>query len=78
MSRYCQVTGARPVTGYSISHSHRRSKRRWLPNLQTKHYWVPSLGRRVTLTVGAKGIKIIDKLGIDVVVAQMRARGERV
>lgn len=78
MSRYCQVTGARPVTGHSISRSHRRSKRRWLPNLQRKRYWVPSLGRTVRLTVSAKGIKIIDKKGIDVVVAQMRARGERI
>ena len=78
MSRYCQVTGARPVTGHSISHSHRRAKRRWLPNLQRKRYWVPSLGRTVRLTVSAKGIKIIDKKGIDVVVAQMRARGERI
>ena len=78
MSRYCQVTGARPGTGHSISHSHRRTKRRWLPNLQRKRYWVPSLGRTVRLTVSAKGIKIIDKKGIDVVVAQMRARGEKV
>ena len=78
MSRYCQVTGARPITGHSISHSHRRTKRRWLPNLQRKRYWVPSLGRTVRLTVSAKGIKIIDKKGIDVVVAQMRARGEKV
>ncbi|MDO4899245.1 50S ribosomal protein L28 [Actinomyces sp.] len=78
MSRYCQVTGARPATGYSISHSHRRTKRRWLPNLQTKRYWVPSLGRTVKLRVSAKGIKIIDRVGIDVVVARMHARGERV
>lgn len=78
MSRYCQVTGARPVTGHLISHSHRRTKRRWLPNLQRKRYWVPSLGRTITLTVSAKGIKIIDKKGIDAVVAEMSARGERV
>lgn len=77
MSRYCQVTGAGPRTGYRVSHSHHRSKRRWLPNLQTKHYWVPSLGRTVTLTVSAKGIKIIDRKGIDVVVAQMLQRGEK-
>lgn len=78
MSRYCQVTGARPITGNSVSHSHRRTKRRWLPNLQHKRYWVPSLGRTVTLTVSARGIKTIDKKGIDVVVAEMRARGERI
>ena len=78
MSRYCQVTGARPVTGNRVSHSHRRSRRRWLPNLQTKRYWVPSLRRTVTLTVSARGIRIIDAKGIEAVVAYMRRRGERV
>ncbi|VEG27308.1 50S ribosomal protein L28 [Actinomyces howellii] len=78
MSRYCQVTGARPVTGNRVSHSHRRSRRRWLPNLQTKRYWVPSLRRTVTLTVSARGIRIIDAKGIEAVVADMRRRGERV
>lgn len=77
MSRYCQVTGARPVYGKSVSHSHRRTNRRWEPNLQRKRYWVPSLGRTVTLTVSAKGIKTIDKRGIEAVVADMRRRGER-
>lgn len=76
MSRYCQVTGARPVYGKSVSHSHRRTNRRWEPNLQRKRYWVPSLGRTVTLTVSAKGIKTIDKKGIEAVVADMRRRGE--
>lgn len=77
MSRYCQVTGARPVYGKSVSHSHKRTSRRWEPNLQRKRYWVPSLGRTVTLTVSAKGIKTIDKKGIEAVVADMRRRGER-
>ncbi|AMD87503.1 50S ribosomal protein L28 [Actinomyces radicidentis] len=77
MSRYCQVTGARPVYGKSVSHSHKRTNRRWEPNLQRKRYWVPSLGRTVTLTVSAKGIKTIDKKGIEAVVADMRRRGER-
>lgn len=77
MSRYCQVTGARPVYGRSVSHSHKRTSRRWEPNLQRKRYWVPSLGRTVTLTVSAKGIKTIDKKGIEAVVADMRRRGER-
>ena len=77
MSRYCQVTGARPVYGKSVSHSHKRTNRRWEPNLQRKRYWVPSLGRTVTLTVSAKGIKTIDKTGIEAVVADMRRRGER-
>ena len=77
MSRYCQVTGARPVYGKSVSHSHKRTSRRWEPNLQRKRYWVPSLGRTVTLTVSAKGIKTIDKKGIEAVVADVRRRGER-
>ena len=77
MTTYCQVTGARPVFGRSVSHSHRRTPRRWDPNLQRKRYWAPSLGRTITLTVSARGIKTIDKKGIDAVVADMLARGER-
>ena len=77
MSRYCQVTGARPVYGRSVSHSHKRTSRRWEPNLQRKRYWVPSLGRTVTLTVSTKGIKTIDKKGIEAVAADVRRRGER-
>ena len=77
MTTYCQVTEARPVFGRSVSHSHKRTPRRWAPNLQRKRYWVPSLGRTVRLTVSAKGIRTIDKLGIDVVVARMLARGEK-
>ena len=78
MSRYCQVTGARPVTGHSISHSHRRTKRRWNPNIQKKRYWVPSLRRNVTLNLSAKGIKVIDARGIDAVVNELIARGEKI
>ncbi|MCL3777679.1 MULTISPECIES: 50S ribosomal protein L28 [unclassified Actinomyces] len=77
MTTYCQVTGAKSVFGKSVSRSHRRTSRRWDPNLQTKRYWVPSLGRTVRLTVSAKGIRTIDKIGIDVAVARMLARGER-
>lgn len=77
MTTYCQVTGARPVFGKSVSHSHARTSRRWNPNLQRKRYWVPSLGRTVRLTVSARGIKTIDKRGIDAVVAEMLARGEK-
>lgn len=78
MSRVCQVTGREPRFGNAVSHSHRRTKRRWDVNVQRKHYWVPSLGRRVTLRVSARGIKVIDARGIDAVVAEMLARGERV
>ncbi|TDC49736.1 50S ribosomal protein L28 [Jiangella ureilytica] len=77
MSARCQVTGAQPGFGHSISHSHRRTKRRFDPNIQRKRYWVPSLGRTVTLTVSARGIKTIDKRGIEAVVAEIIARGER-
>lgn len=75
MSRICQVTGAKPSFGHSVSHSHRRTKRRWNINLQRKHFWVPSLGRRVSLRVSARGLKTIDQRGIDAVVADLLARG---
>lgn len=75
---HCQVTGRSGGFGKSVSHSHTRTSRRWKPNLQKKTYWVPSLGRKVTLTVSAKGIKTIDKRGIDAVVAEALARGERI
>ncbi|MFM6982037.1 MAG: 50S ribosomal protein L28 [Microbacteriaceae bacterium] len=75
MAAVCQVTGAVPGFGHSISHSHRRNKRRFDPNIQKKSYFVPSLGRKVTLTLSAKGIKVIDARGIDAVVRDMIARG---
>ena len=74
MARVCQVTGASPGFGNTISHSHRRSKRRFNVNVQKKTYWVPSLGRKVTLTVSARGIKTIDRRGIDAVVAAIIQR----
>ena len=72
------MTGAVPGFGHSISHSHRRNKRRFDPNVQKKTYWVPSLRRKVTLNVSAKGIKVIDARGIDAVVAEIIARGEKI
>jgi large subunit ribosomal protein L28 len=75
MSSTCQVTGARPGFGNSVSHSHRRTRRRWDVNLQRKRYWVPSLGRHVTLRVSARGIKQIDSQGIEFVVARLRREG---
>ncbi|MFZ2528629.1 MAG: 50S ribosomal protein L28 [Rhodococcus sp. (in: high G+C Gram-positive bacteria)] len=77
MSAHCQVTGRSPGFGKAVSHSHVRTNRRWNPNIQHKTYFVPSLGRRVTLTLSAKGIKTIDRDGIDAVIARLRARGER-
>ncbi|WP_028478301.1 50S ribosomal protein L28 [Nocardia sp. CNY236] len=78
MSAHCQVTGRTPGFGKMVSHSHRRTSRRWNPNIQRKTYFAPSLGRRVTLTVSAKGIKVIDRDGIDAVIARLQARGERI
>ncbi|ASU57200.1 MULTISPECIES: 50S ribosomal protein L28 [Nocardiopsis] len=78
MSRVCQVTGKAPAFGNSVSHSHRRTRRRFDPNIQTKKYWLPSEGRYVKLRVSTKGMKVIDARGIERVVAQIRARGGRV
>ena len=78
MAAVCQVTGAVPGFGHNISHSHRRTKRRFDPNVQKKTYYVPSLGRKVTLNVSAKGIKVIDARGIDSVINELIARGEKI
>jgi large subunit ribosomal protein L28 len=78
VSRICQVTGAQPGFGHNVSHSHRRTKRRFDVNIQSKRYWVPSLNRHVTLTLSARGIKTIDQRGIDAVVTDLLARGERI
>ena len=75
MAAVCQVTGAVPGFGHSISHSHRRTKRRFDPNVQKKTYYVPSLRRSITINVSAKGIKVIDARGIEAVVKDMQARG---
>ncbi|TWH41951.1 large subunit ribosomal protein L28 [Rhodococcus rhodochrous J38] len=75
VSAHCQVTGRAPGFGKAVSHSHVRTNRRWNPNLQRKTYYAPSLGRRITVTVSAKGIKTIDRDGIDAVVARLRAQG---
>ena len=75
MAAVCQVTGVTPQFGHNISHSHRRTKRRFDPNIQKKKYFVPSLGRTVTLTLSAKGIKVIDARGIESVVKDLIAKG---
>ena len=75
MAAVCQVTGAIPGFGHNISHSHRRTKRRFDPNVQRKTYFVPSLKRNVTLNVSAKGMKVIDARGIEAVVRDMQSRG---
>lgn len=78
MSAHCQVTGRKPGFGNAVSHSHRRTRRRFDPNIQSKRYWLPSEGRYVRLTLSTKGIKTVDRLGVEAVVARLRARGERI
>ncbi len=78
MSRVCQVTGKKPVSGNNVSHAHNKTRRRFLPNLHTHRFWVESENRFVKLRVSAKGMRIIDKNGIEAVIADMRKRGERV
>jgi len=78
MSNVCQVTGKRPVVGNNVSHSHRKTRRRFLPNLHTHRFWVEAENRFVKLRVTAAGMRIIDKNGIDAVIADMRSRGEKV
>ena len=75
MAAVWQVAGAKPGFGHNISHSHRRTKRRFDPNIQKKTYFVPSLKRNVTLTLSAKGIKVIDSRGIDAVVRDLIKQG---
>ncbi|MBA1189118.1 50S ribosomal protein L28 [Pseudomonas monteilii] len=78
MSRVCQVTGKGPVTGNNISHANNKTRRRFLPNLQHHRFWVEAEKRFVRLRVSAKGMRIIDKRGIEVVLSELRARGEKV
>lgn len=78
MSRVCQVTGKRPLVGNNVSHAKNRTKRRFEPNLHHHRFWVEAEKRFVTLRVSAKGMRIIDKKGIDSVLADLRARGEKI
>jgi large subunit ribosomal protein L28 len=78
MSRVCQVTGKRPVTGNNVSHSQIKTKRRFLPNLHSHRFWVEGEKRFVKLRVSSKGMRIIDKQGIEAVLSDIRARGEKV
>ncbi len=78
MSKVCQVTGKRPQSGNNVSHANNRTRRRFLPNLQHKRFWLESEKRYVRLRVSQKGIRIIDKHGIEKVLADMRAEGKRV
>lgn len=78
MSKICQVTGKRPQTGNNVSHAHNKTRRRFLPNLQYKRFWVESEQRYVRLRVSHKGMRIIDKHGIEKVLSDLREQGQRI
>ena len=75
MARVCQVTGKKPMVGNNVSHANNKTKRRFLPNLQQRRFWVESENRFVSLRLTTAGIRLIDKKGIDVVLADLRAKG---
>ncbi len=77
MSKVCQVTGKRPVTGNNVSHAQNKTRRRFNPNLHQHKFWVESENRWVRLRVSTKGMRIIDKKGIDAVLTELRKRGEK-
>ena len=78
MSKICQVTGKRPMTGNNVSHAQNKNKRRFMPNLRFHRFWVDSENRYVRLRVSSKGMKIIDKKGIDEVLKDVRASGRKI
>lgn len=78
MSRVCQVTGKSPMSGNNVSHAKNRRRRRFLPNLHTHRFWVAAEKRFVSLRVSSNGMRVIDKKGIDTVLTDLRARGEKV
>jgi large subunit ribosomal protein L28 len=77
MDRVCQVTGKAPMVGHNVSHANNKTRRRFLPNLQQRRFWVESEKRWVSLRLTNAGLRTIDKKGIEVVLAELRARGER-
>ena len=77
MSRVCQVTGKRPMSGNKVSHANNKTRRRFLPNLHEHRFWVPSLSRFIKLRVSSKGMRTIDKKGIEAVLAEMVARADQ-
>ena len=77
MSRVCQVTGKRPMSGNNVSHAHNKTRRRFLPNLHTQRFWLENEQRFIKLKVSHNGLRTIDKLGIEQVVKNIRERGEK-
>ena len=78
MARVCQVTGKRPMLGNNLSHAKNRTRRRFEPNLHTHRFWVESENRFVKIRLSMKGLRIVDKLGIEKVLVDMRNRGEKI
>lgn len=76
MARVCQVTGKAPMVGHTVSHANNKTKRRFMPNLQYRRFWVESENRWVRLRLTTAGLRMVDKVGIDAVLADLRARGE--
>jgi large subunit ribosomal protein L28 len=76
MARVCQVTGKGPMVGNNVSHANNKTKRRWLPNLHYRRFWVESENRWIRLRVSTSAVRLIDKVGIDQVLVDLRARGE--
>jgi large subunit ribosomal protein L28 len=77
MAKVCVVTGKKPMSGNNVSHANNKTRRKFNPNLQSKRFWLPSENRWVRLKVSAKAIKVINKRGIESVVADLRKTGER-
>ena len=78
MSRVCQVTGKKALSGNNVSHANNKTRRRWLPNLHERRFWVPSENRWISMRVSSHGLRTIDKKGIEVVLAELRGRGEKI
>jgi large subunit ribosomal protein L28 len=78
MAKVCQVTGKRPMSGNNVSHANNKSRRRFLPNIHKRRFWLESEKKWIKLKISAKGMRIIDKLGIEAVLADMKCRGEKI
>ena len=78
MTRECEVTGKKPVAGNNVSHANNRTRRRFLPNLQNRKFWVESENRLVSMRISSAALRNIDKLGIDAVIAKMRSEGKKI
>ena len=78
MARICQVTGKKTLSGHNVSHANNKTKRRFMPNLHERRFWVPSEKRWIKLRVSTNALRTIDKNGIEAVIAELRARGEKV